>query len=108
MRFTGARGTASVRVRAPAVAAGRTVTFHVWLPAGNGLDAIQAYVQEGPSGRWRYTAAWRDAQRLPPGAWSAVEVRVPPDAVAPLYELGVEFRARGGWTGMAYVDSVRW
>jgi hypothetical protein len=69
---------------------------------------VQAYVQEGETGRWRYTGAFRSAGQLVPGAWNTLELTVPPEARSPLLELGVEFRTRGGWSGTAYIDAVRW
>ncbi|HET9452210.1 MAG TPA: hypothetical protein VFO83_15075, partial [Aggregicoccus sp.] len=108
VRFNGAAGTASVSVPSPAVRGGRTVTFHVWLPEKSGLDSVQAYVQQGPQGRWRFTGTWRAVRNLQPGAWNTLTVSVPAEATSPLLELGVELRSRGGWRGTVHVDSVRW
>ncbi|MBF5044972.1 hypothetical protein FGE12_21400 [Aggregicoccus sp. 17bor-14] len=106
--FNGAPGTTSVRVASPPVRGGQTVTFHVWIPPASGLDAVQAYVQEGPASRWRYTGTFRPLRDLRVGAWNALSVQVPAGAAVPLLELGVEFRSRNGAHGTAYVDSVRW
>jgi hypothetical protein len=87
---------------------GRTVIFHVWVPQDAGLDSLQAYVQEGESGRYRFTGTWRSLASLTPDAWNTLEVAVPANASRPLLELGVELRARGGWRGTVHVDAVRW
>ncbi len=108
VRFNGASGTTSVHVPTPPVPPGRTVTFHVWVPQGAGLDSLQAYVQEGEAGRYRFTGTWRALGSLTPDAWNTLEVAVPANATRPLLELGVELRASGGWRGTVHVDAVRW
>lgn len=105
--FTGTSGKALARVMAPPVTAGKTVTFRLWVPTGSKITGVQPYVLEGAAGGWRWTGAYRALSQLTAGAWNTVTLTVPATAGA-LDSLGVEFTTTGGWTGSAYVDSVRW
>jgi len=101
-----AAGDGSVKVASPAVPAGATVTFHVWIPAGSTLSAVQPYALQGAAGGWAWTGNWRAASSLQAGAWNTLTVAVPANAAA-LAELGVMFTLSGASGGAAaYVDSV--
>ncbi|HKO52509.1 MAG TPA: PA14 domain-containing protein [Polyangiaceae bacterium] len=96
-----------VKVASPAVGAGQAVSFHVWLPAGSIVNAVQPYVLQGAAGAWTWTGNWQTAATLQAGAWNTLVVQVPANASA-LSELGVQFSLNGTATGTAYVDSVNW
>ena len=98
-------GFASVAVMQPPVPAGRTVTFHVYLPADTHLDWIQPFVLEGLEGNWRWSGNWQPVAGLLSGAWNTLTVDVPVDATS-LWSMGVEFHASQPNTGTAYIDSV--
>ncbi|HYP91138.1 MAG TPA: PA14 domain-containing protein, partial [Polyangiaceae bacterium] len=90
----------------PSVPAGATVTFHVWIPTGSSLSAVQPYVLQGAAGGWAWTGSWRTASSLQSGSWNTITVAVPSNAAA-LAELGVMFTTSGSGAGAAaYVDSV--
>jgi hypothetical protein len=90
----------------PAVPAGATVTFHVFVPQGSAIDWVQPYVREGlPDYRWTGTMVY--TANLSVGAWSTITVVVPANAV-PIEVLGVQFHVNAPWTGTVYVDSVNW
>ena len=105
--FTGTAGTSLVRVAAPAVPAGRTVTFRLWLPSGSRVTSVQAYALEGAAGGWRWTGAWRSVSQLTPGAWNTLTLTLPANAAA-LDSLGVEIATNAGSTGSVHLDAVRW
>jgi hypothetical protein len=98
-------GDGFVKVSNPQVAPGRTVTFHVWVPGGTTLTALQPYVLQGAAGGWAWTGNWRAAGSLQAGAWNTLAVQVPTNAAA-LAELGVVFTTNGASTNSAYIDSV--
>ena len=103
-----AAGDGSAKVTSPAVPAGKTVTFHVWIPAGSTLTAIQPYALQGAAGGWAWTGSWRAASSLQAGNWNTITVAVPANAAA-LAELGVMFTLSGASGGAAaYVDSITW
>ncbi len=102
----GSSGSGSARVSNPSVPAGATVTFHVWLPTGNTVSAVQPYVLQGANGGWAWTGNWQPSSALLAGNWNTLSVRVPSNAAA-LYELGVQFSLNSGG-GVAYVDAVNW
>jgi hypothetical protein len=95
-------------VPSPSVAAGKTVTFHVYIPTGCKLLAVQPYVQQGATGGWTFTGNYVNVSSLTAGAWNTIAVTVPANAVTPLYELGVEFDSNTAWSGTCYIDSVSW
>jgi hypothetical protein len=97
-----------VYVPGPSVPGGRTITFHVWLPTGGRISALQPFVQQGAWGGWRWTGRWIPATTLRAGAWNAITLQVPAGAVSPLHELGLEIFTDGTWTGALHVDSVSW
>jgi hypothetical protein len=101
-------GMAKVYVPGPSVPGGRTVSFRFWLPVGGRVSALQPYVQQGSGGGWRWTGAWIPATSLRAGAWNTVTIQVPPGAVSPLHELGLELFTDATWTGTVHVDSVSW
>jgi len=90
------------------VPAGATVTFHVWVPAGSGLTAVQPYAQQGAAGSWAWSGNYQPIANLTANAWNTMTVSVPPGAATPLYQLGVELDTGGAWSGTVYVDSVSW
>ena len=108
VNFSGNAGTATAYVRQPTTPAGKVVTFHVWIPANSQIASIQAFVEQSALGGWTYTYQQRLISQLVVGAWNTVTVTVPPNAVTPLYSLGVTFTTSGTWTGTCYIDSISW
>lgn len=106
--FTGTSGSVNVSVGSPAVPAGRTVAFRVWIPTGSRITAVHPYLQEGAAGGWRWTGTWRSLSQLEAGAWNTLTVTLPAGGTSPLHQLGVQFTTSGGWAGAAYVDGVTW
>jgi hypothetical protein len=100
-----ASGDGSAKVANPAVPAGATVTFRVWIPIGSKLTAIQPYVLQGAAGGWAWTGSWRATSSLQTGTWNTLTVQVPANA-STLAELGVVFTTSGGTSFSAYIDSV--
>lgn len=98
-------GSQLVYISAPSTAAGKTITFHVWIPSGSAISAMQVYIQAG-NGAW--TGNWHPIGNLKTNAWNTLAVTVPSNAVTPLGALGVQFGTSGSWTGTCYVDSVSW
>ena len=109
VQFNASGGSAQqVYVLAPSTPAGKTVTFHIWIPAGGGITAVQPFVQQGSAGGWLWTGNYQAASSLKAGAWNTLTVAVPANAATPLYQLGVQFFTGGAWSGTCYVDSVNW
>ncbi|NBD09134.1 hypothetical protein [Corallococcus silvisoli] len=106
--FNGTSGKGTVAVANAAVPSGTTVTFRLWLPTGSKLTGVQPYALEGAAADWRWTGNWVAASSLKSGAWNTITVKLPSGSTQPLYQLGVEFQASGGWTGTAYLDAVSW
>ncbi len=106
--LSGAAGTATVNVGSPVTPAGTTVTFHVWIPSGSQITAIQPYVQQGSGGGWLWTGTYKSIGQLTTNAWNTITVTVPSNAVTPLFQLGVQFTTGAAWTGTCYVDAVSW
>ncbi len=94
-------GTASPSVGNVAVVPGTTITFHVWIPSGSKVTALQPYLQDH---NWTWTSSWYPS--LTANAWNTITVTVPTNAASPLQALGVQFITSAGWTGTCYIDSV--
>ena len=103
----GAAGDASATVASPSTPAGKIVTFHVWVPSGSAISAIQPFVLQGASGNWTWTGNWQAIGSLKTNAWNTLTVAVPANASA-LFELGVDVTTSSTWSGTIYVDSVSW
>jgi len=103
-----ASGSQQVYVTAPPIPAGKTVIFHVWIPSGSAISAVQPFVQQGTAGKWAWTGNYQAIGSLKTNAWNTLTVTVPSNAVTPLGSLGVQFGTSGAWTGTCYVDSVGW
>ena len=102
VNFNGAAaGTASPSVGNVTVAAGTTITFHVWIPTGSKVTALQPFLQDH---NWAWTAGWYPS--LTTNAWNTLTLTVPTNAVSPLQNLGVQFITSAAWTGTCYIDSV--
>ena len=97
-----------VFVTSPGVAAGKTVTFHVWIPAGSTVTSVQPYVQQGASGNWTWTGTETPISDLKLGAWTTLTVIVPLNATTPLHQLGIEFKTSDPWSGTCYLDTISW
>jgi len=99
---TGA-GSSSVSVSGVVVPAGKTITFHVWIPSGSQITTLQPYMQDY---NWGWTSGWFGS--LTANAWNTITLTVPSTAIAPFQNLGITFTTSAGWTGTAYIDSVSW
>ncbi|HWD38500.1 MAG TPA: glycoside hydrolase family 44 protein, partial [Fimbriimonas sp.] len=108
VNISGAAGSANAYIASPTTPAGKTVTFHVWIPSGSQITSIQPYVQQGSGGGWTWTGTWKAIGTLSTNAWNTITVTVPSNAVMPLYQLGVQFTTGATWTGTCYIDSVSW
>ncbi|MFT3921564.1 MAG: PA14 domain-containing protein [Myxococcales bacterium] len=104
---SGGAGSQRVFVPNPAVPAGATVTFNVYVPAGSTLGLVQPYVLQGAAGGWAWTGNWRAIGSLSAGQWNAISVVVPAGAAA-LAELGVEISNQSTGNFATYVDAVNW
>ncbi len=94
-------GVASSFLSNVAVVPGSTITFHVWIPSGSQVWALQPYSQD-PNNNWN--ASWYDSFNA--NAWNTLTLTVPANAVSPLSYLGVQILTSAGWTGTCYIDSV--
>jgi hypothetical protein len=108
VNFNGtAAGTSSVSVgnmgENLAVTAGATITFHVWIPSGSQITTLQPYLQDY---NWAWTSSWYG--NLTANAWNTITLTVPPTAVTPLQQLGIQFTTSAAWSGTCYIDSVAW
>ncbi|MCE9671247.1 hypothetical protein LY474_25900 [Myxococcus stipitatus] len=106
--FTGTAGNGVVSVLGAAVPSGAVITFHVWIPTGSAITAIQPFALEGAASNWRYTGRWTSIGQLQTGAWNTLTVALPANSNAPLYQLGVELTTSGGWTGSLHLDDITW
>ncbi len=89
-------------------APGKNVSFHIWIPSGSAISAVQPYIQQGGPGNWTWTGNYVGIGSLKTNAWNTITVTVPSDAATPLFQLGVEFYTSGAWTGTCYIDSIGW
>lgn len=104
VNFSGSSsGTASPSVGNVTGVADVTITFHVWIPSGSKVTALQPYLQDN---NWAWTSAWYP--NLTYNAWNAITVTVPANAATPLQVLGVQFFTSAGWTNTCYIDSISW
>jgi hypothetical protein len=88
----------------PAIPAGATITFHVFVPAAAQLSAIRCYALNDA-----FVLAFVDtpASALERGAWTTVTLPVPATETN-VIRLGVKLMSTGAWTGTVYVDSIDW
>jgi len=98
-------GFGRVAVATPPVPAGRTLTFHIYLPADANMDWIQPFAQEGEAGGWNWHGNWQPLSALQLGAWNTITVQVP-DEAQPLNMVGLELYMSQTYSGTVYVDSV--
>ena len=103
--FNGAAGSSSVSIATPSTPAGKTVTFHVWIPSGSQISSIQPYAQDH---NWAWSGTWKAIGSLQTNAWNTITVAIPSNAATPVQGLGVQFATSGSWTGTCYVDSISW
>ncbi len=108
VNINGAAGKQTVKVPSPTVTAGKLVTFHIWIPSGSAISALQPYALQGASGGWTWTGAWRGSSQLTAGQWNTITVQLPSNAATPLAELGVEVTTNATYTGAMYLDAVSW
>ena len=102
VNFNGtAEGTASPNVGNVPVVPGSTLTFHVWIPAGSQITALQPFVMDK---NYVWTSSWYGSFNA--NAWNTLTLTVPANAVSPLSAVGVQFITGGAWSGTCYIDSV--
>lgn len=86
-----------------AIAAGATITFHVWIPGGAKIGAVQPFVQDR---NWNWIGNYIGSGNLTFGEWNTITVTVPANAPTPMQKLGVQFFTSAAWTGTCYIDSI--
>lgn len=102
VNFNGtSEGTSAASVGNVPIAAGTTITFHVWIPSGSKVTTLQPYLQDH---NWAWTSSWYP--NLTTNAWNTLTLTVPTNVVSPLQVLGIQFITSAGWTGTCYIDSV--
>ncbi len=101
VNVNGTSGTASAHVNNVAAVPGSTITFHVWIPAGSQVWALQPYTQD-TNNSWN--GSWYPS--FTANAWNTLTLTVPSNAASPLSALGVQIFTYAGWTGTCYIDSV--
>lgn len=102
--FTPTRaGKVEVQVGNVSLRAGEQVTFHVWVPSGSSVSALQVFMQEGAATSWRWTAEWKPVSALTPNGWSSFTLTAPGAGVE---RLGVQFDVAGGAATTVYVDAI--
>ena len=92
----------SVTVGNMYVLPGMTITFHVWIPSGNQISSLQAYMQDY---NWQWASS---GSGWIPNAWNTLTLTVPANAVAPFHNLGIQFNTSAAWTNTCYIDSISW
>jgi hypothetical protein len=103
VNFNG-NGTAMTEVMNPSIAAGKVVTFNVYIPTGAPMAFLQPYVQQGSAGSWTWTGNYQTSG-IKYGQWNTLTVTVPSNASA-LYRIGVQFSTNASFNGTFYVDTV--
>jgi len=104
VNFSGtSAGTSSVDMNGAVVLPGTTVTFHVWIPAGSKITAVEPYLQD-------YNWGWASnpSSSFTAGAWNTLTLTVPSTSITPLNRLGLRFTTSAAWTGTVYVDAIDW
>ncbi len=90
----------------PAIPAGATVTFHVFVPSVSTVEAVQPYVLEGaPNYLW--TGTYTPTSSLTVGAWNTITVKVP-NPSGPIAGFGLKINLSAAWNGSVYLDSINW
>ena len=92
---------ATLNVGNVVVVPGSTITYHVWIPAGGQITALQPFVMDK---NYSWTSSWYGS--FTADTWNTLTVTVPSDAVSPLSALGIQFVTGDAWTGTCYIDSV--
>jgi len=105
VNFNGAADASTAIVTAPSTPAGKTITFHVWVPSGSKISAINPFVMDN---KRTQTGNRQPIRRLKTNAWNTITVTVPSNAATPLQQLGVQFTTTAAWTGTCYIDAVSW
>lgn len=83
------------------------VWFHVWIPEGAPLDAIQVFVLEGASSGYRWTGAWLGSIDMKYDQWNTIMITARANSTT-VVRAGVELHFSTAWTGSIYVDAIRW
>ncbi len=96
-------GTGSPSVGNVAINPATTITFHVWIPSGSTVTALQPFLMDQ---NWMWTSSWYGS--FTANAWNTLTLTVPTNAVTPLNALGVQFVTSAGMTNTCYLDSITW
>jgi hypothetical protein len=88
----------------PAIPAGASVTFHVYVPAAAQLSSVQPYVLNDV---FKFIGVNTGAASLKRDGWTTIVLPVPASETN-VIRLGVQFASSGAWTGTVYLDSIDW
>ena len=93
--------------------AGTIISYHVWIPPGDAIEALQPYVLYYRRGQldpvWGGVDPVLPASALRPGEWNVVTHSVPMDMDhRGVVEVGMEWRTRGAQLVTVYMDAIAW
>jgi hypothetical protein len=83
--------------------AGATVSYHVYIPGGAPITAVQPYVADK---NWVWAQSYNT--NLPRNGWITLTAVIPANAALPVQEIGVKFYLNGQYSGPVYLDAVQW
>jgi Glycoside hydrolase family 44 len=98
-------GTTNVHVAGPSTPAGKTVTFHVWVPSGSKITAVEPFVQQSNN---TLTLTSVPIASISTNSWNTITVNVPTNAVTPLAFMGVQFKTSAPGNATCYIDAISW
>jgi hypothetical protein len=96
-------GTSSIYVSSVEIVAGTTVTFHVWIPSGSQITAIEPFLSDYD---WAWNSVWYGS--FTANAWNTLTLTIPSSVTTPLNQLGLKITTGAAWSGTCYLDSVGW
>ncbi|MFD2611611.1 glycoside hydrolase family 30 beta sandwich domain-containing protein [Paenibacillus gansuensis] len=98
-------GTYKISKDSPAITAGKTITYRIWVPGGANLNYVMPFIMDY---NYTWTSNWKAYSSLTPNAWNTITLTYPANSVAPSRSLGIEIQTNGTWTGDLYIDSINW
>lgn len=85
---------------------GKNMSVYFNIPSGQNWSYVQAFVQDGPGGNYRWSNSGYNSSEVMPGEWSSIVVKVPSDFSEAYSQIGLAIYTTGGGTIKMYIDAM--
>ncbi len=107
LAMTNANGTISISTPNPVIPRGVIVGYRIFVPLQAPVSSLQVFAQETSATSWKWNANWYPSSTFKLGEWNTLTLQLPA-VPGVLQTLGIEITLNAPYSGIFYIDWIRW